>query len=68
MSKRQCKYYEVLGVSRKATIKAIKIAYRKLVKIYHPGDLFLASLQKSFLFYLPLDKHRHVCLSTRMRT
>lgn len=29
-------YYEVLNVSPKASLKAIKSAYRKLSKIYHP--------------------------------
>ncbi len=36
MSKRQYKYYKVLGVSKKATVKEIRKAYRELVKIFHP--------------------------------
>lgn len=34
MAKRD--YYEVLGIDKKADDKAIKRAYRKLAKKYHP--------------------------------
>jgi DnaJ-class molecular chaperone len=34
--KRPYKYYDILGLSRKATQEEIKKAYRELAKIYHP--------------------------------
>ena len=34
MAKRD--YYDVLGVSKKATSQELKSAYRKLAKKYHP--------------------------------
>jgi len=36
MSVKYRDYYEVLGVPRDATAKAIRDAYRKLARQYHP--------------------------------
>ncbi len=36
MSKRK-DYYKILGVSRDASEREIKAAYRKLALVYHPG-------------------------------
>lgn len=44
-------YYEILGVSKDASLKEIKSAYRKLAKLYHP-DLFPNDREKEEKFRL----------------
>ena len=41
MSSTKRDYYDVLGISRDADAAAIKRAYRKLAKKYHPGHELL---------------------------
>ncbi|MBC7327676.1 J domain-containing protein [bacterium] len=44
-------YYEILGVPKNASLKEIKSAFRKLVKLYHP-DLFPNDEEKAERFRL----------------
>ena len=57
MAKRD--YYEVLGIDKKADDKAIKRAYRKLAKKYHPDRVAVK------IIFGEKGHHRHLfpCLT-----
>jgi DnaJ-class molecular chaperone len=41
---KQKNYYELLGITREASMEQIKIAYRDLARVYHPDSNFYAEI------------------------